>query len=106
MTGRSGKASAVCQKRILELPMKRMPSRGTAFWRSQFSNVLISDSKRSGPVESGFFVETELASLPNALEEISHEKHKRARKRKCLRVANNVCVVLAFIFVSFRACCG
>src|SRR6476469_112557 len=79
MTGSSGKASAVCQRRILELPTKRIQFCGTAFWWSLFSNAAISDSKRAGP--AGILVAERAAgtaaSFASATEFVGHEKAQK-----------------------------
>src|SRR5215212_4128579 len=99
MTGRSGKASAVCQRRIVELPTKRMQSFGTAFWWSHFSNAAISDSKRAGPVS--FFVEGADGSFAKAAEFVSHEKAQKSTKRNSLSRVRDAVADVAFIFVTF-----
>src|SRR3954468_885747 len=97
MTGRSGNASAVCHRRILELPTKRMPFLGTAFWWSHFSNAAISVSKRAGSV--GFLAAGGGASFANATEFVGHEKTQKSTKRICWSRLNDAGSDVAFIFV-------
>src|SRR4051812_28927802 len=74
-TGRSGKASAVCHRRIEELPTKRMQSLGAAFFASDFSKAAISFSKRAGPV----------GSFDNKAEFVSQQKTQKRMKQRRLR---------------------
>src|SRR5215212_417639 len=85
MTGRPGNASAVCQRRIVELPTKRMQFFGTAFWWSHFSNAAISGSKRAGP--ASFFAVGAVGSFANTLEFASHEKAQKSTKTIRQRVS-------------------
>src|SRR5262249_62131930 len=86
MTGSSGNESAVCQRRMVELPTKRMQSFGTAFWWSHFSKAAISVSNRSGP--AGFFVVAAdgaggglLGAFPCATNFVCPEKGQRNTKK-------------------------
>src|SRR5258705_8668689 len=103
ITGRSGKASAVCQKRMVELPTKRMQCGGTAFWWSHFSNAAISDSKRAEPV--GIFATERAAgvdaSFASATEFVGHEKAQKSTKREIVRDANDAVFTLTFIVTGF-----
>src|SRR4051812_20431852 len=103
MTGRSGKASAVCQKRMVELPTNRMQFCGTAFWWSHFSNAAISDSKRAGAV--GIFAAERaagvIASFASTTEFVGHEKAQKSTKRESFSAARDAVPDVAFIFVTF-----
>src|SRR5262249_29504305 len=111
ITGRLGNESAVCQRRIVELPTKRMQSFGTAFWWSHFSKAAISVSNRSGP--AGFFVVAAdgaagalVGPFAKATNSVGYKKAQKdtTRKNDCrTRDAFNRC---AFIFVTFCVFCG
>src|SRR3954452_12927890 len=101
MTGRSGKLSAVCQRRIVKLPTNRMQFCGTAFWWSPFSNAAISDSKRARPV--GFVAAGAVASFDKAAKFVSHEKAQKSTKRINFDEGRSAVTDAAFIFVLFVA---